>query len=214
MIRIIKDLLKRTLKRACLSYEEMSTILYDCEAIVNSRPLTYIAEDLTQLAPLTPKMFLQEISQNETPDLDKLEIDLSKRMRYRQSLRNNLRKRFRSEYLGQLFRRKIKGGHVPVKEGDVVLLGQNNLKRLDWPLARVIKIFPGRDGIVRVVKVKTATGELVRPVQRLYSLEMSSGARETHDKADQIKEDSEKVPHEEFRTRSGKLVKTPDRFKD
>jgi len=39
--------------------------------------------------------FLQETSQNEIPDLDKLEVNLNKRMKYRQSLQDNLRKRFR-----------------------------------------------------------------------------------------------------------------------
>lgn len=81
--------------------------------------------------------------------------------RIRQSLQNDLRKRFRSEYLGQLSRRKIKGGYVPVKEENIILLDQDNLKRLDWPLTRIIKVFSGKDNIVRVVKVKTATGELV-----------------------------------------------------
>lgn len=113
-------------------------------------------------------MFLQEAPRFEIPEIDRLDVNFNKRMRYRQNLRDYLRKRFRSEYLGQLSRHKIKSICPPIKEGDIVLLGQDNLKRLDWPLARVIKVFPGRDGVVRVVKVKTATGELVRSVQRLY----------------------------------------------
>lgn len=177
-MKIVKDLLKRTLKKACLSYEEMNTILCDCEAIVNSRPLTYLAEDSTQLKSLTPMMFLQEVSQYEVPDLDEMEINLNKRMRYRQNLRDNLRKRFRAEYLGQLVRCKNKDTCTSLTEGHIVLLGQDNLKRLELPLAQVIKIFPGRDGVVRVAKVKTATGELTRPVQRLYPLESSSMAME------------------------------------
>ncbi|GBM83680.1 hypothetical protein AVEN_84252-1 [Araneus ventricosus] len=42
LIRIIKDLLKRVLGKAYISHEEMMTVLCDCEAIINSRPLTYI----------------------------------------------------------------------------------------------------------------------------------------------------------------------------
>lgn len=47
-------------------------------------------------------------------------------------------------------------------------------KRIDWPLGRVIKVIPGRDGEIRVVKIKTENGELVRPVQRLYPLEITT----------------------------------------
>jgi len=70
LVRLIKNLLKKTLKKACLSYEEMTTILCDCEAIINSRPLGYMADDSTQMKPLTPMMFLQETLHNEVPDLD------------------------------------------------------------------------------------------------------------------------------------------------
>ncbi|GFU33564.1 hypothetical protein NPIL_226021 [Nephila pilipes] len=38
---------------------------------------------------------------------------------------------------------------------------------------RVTEIFPGKDGITRLEKVKTTCGEKLRPVQRLYSLEIS-----------------------------------------
>lgn len=55
-----------------------------------------------------------------------------------------------------------------------MLIGSDQLKRLEWPLGMVIAAYPGADGRVRVVRLKTATGEIVRPVQRLYPLEISS----------------------------------------
>ncbi|GFY38842.1 CCHC-type domain-containing protein [Trichonephila inaurata madagascariensis] len=82
-------------------------------------------------------------------------------------------KRFRIEYLGQL---REKTQHHwrsrPLTVGDVVVV-ENSLKnRTLWSLARVIQLIPGKDGHVRVARVKTETGELVRPVQRLYNLEL------------------------------------------
>ncbi|GFQ77780.1 hypothetical protein TNCT_327131 [Trichonephila clavata] len=56
--------------------------------------------------------------------------------------------------------------------GDVVVL-ENNLKnRTLWSFARIIELIPGKDGHVRVARVRTETGELVRPAQRLYNLEL------------------------------------------
>ncbi|GIY50195.1 hypothetical protein CEXT_449011 [Caerostris extrusa] len=43
---------------------------------------------------------------------------------------------------------------------------------------RVTEIFPGKDGVIRLVKVKTASGEKLRPVQRLYSLEINAVSSE------------------------------------
>ncbi|GFV90460.1 integrase catalytic domain-containing protein [Trichonephila clavipes] len=82
-------------------------------------------------------------------------------------------KRFRIEYLGQLreqtqHHRKLR----PLTVGEVVVV-ENSLKNRNlWSLARVIQLIPGKDGHVRVARVKTETGELVRPVQRLYNLEL------------------------------------------
>ncbi|GFT97802.1 integrase catalytic domain-containing protein [Trichonephila clavipes] len=70
LVRVIKELLKRTLGKAILTYEELLTVLCDCEAVVNSRPLTYVSEDPNDLIPLTPSLFLNGKSSYDTVDLD------------------------------------------------------------------------------------------------------------------------------------------------
>ncbi|GFX72947.1 integrase catalytic domain-containing protein [Trichonephila clavipes] len=42
-------------------------------------------------------------------------------------------------------------------ENQLVLLKDPNTKPLDWPMGRILEVFPGRDGLVRVVNVKTST---------------------------------------------------------
>ncbi|GFT19370.1 hypothetical protein NPIL_29051, partial [Nephila pilipes] len=39
---------------------------------------------------------------------------------------------------------------------------------------KITETFPGKDGIVRLAKVRTASGEILRPMQRLYSLEINA----------------------------------------
>ena len=51
--------------------------------------------------------------------------------------------------------------------GDVVLVVEDNAPRGRWPIARVSKLFPGSDGRVRSVELKTASGTYVRPVAKL-----------------------------------------------
>ena len=55
--------------------------------------------------------------------------------------------------------------------GDLVLVQDEELKRGKWPLARVTKILPGKDDVVRVVEVKTKSGVYTRPVAKLFRLE-------------------------------------------
>ncbi|GFS32072.1 integrase catalytic domain-containing protein [Trichonephila inaurata madagascariensis] len=70
---------------------------------LNLRPLTYLSKDLDELSALTPSMFLQEIRKVEIPDVDMIDSKrLNKRCAYRQKLRQDLRNRFRNEYIGIL----------------------------------------------------------------------------------------------------------------
>ncbi|KAK2575201.1 hypothetical protein KPH14_012609 [Odynerus spinipes] len=232
---LLKRLLRRTLKRSCLNYEEMLTVLLDCEAVINSRPITFMSNDKQEVVPLTPAMFLQEIKEIGVLDLDRIENRrLEKRYAYRQRVKDDLRRRFRNEYLGALVHResKIKRSNN-VKIGDTVLIGSDNVKRLDWPVARVKDVITGKDNKVRVVRLSTSAGELIRPIQRIYPLElrcdsdanvdsilidkykkctdpqMLDKTRDVTDKSGSCIGDSEKPS---VVTRSGRKVKQPKRL--
>ncbi|ENN78854.1 hypothetical protein YQE_04685, partial [Dendroctonus ponderosae] len=66
-----------------------------------------------------------------------------------------------------------------VQVGDIVLVGNDQEKRIHWPLGRVVQLFPGKDGQVRLVKLLTERGQLMRPIQRLYPLECTANSSGT-----------------------------------
>ncbi|GBN35463.1 hypothetical protein AVEN_125646-1 [Araneus ventricosus] len=87
----MQDLLKKFLGQAQLLYEEMVTILCDCEALINSRPLTYVSES-EHLVLISPSSFLQDIKEWSTPDIDAIDHkSLNRRIKYRQNLQKDLR---------------------------------------------------------------------------------------------------------------------------
>ncbi|XP_074037922.1 uncharacterized protein [Leptinotarsa decemlineata] len=149
------------------------TTLCDCEAIINAKPSTYISDE-DNLKPLSPSMFISDISTSETPDFDIIDRHhLVKRHRYLQKIRDGLRNRLRKEYLAELVhtgQRKIGSSKI----GDVVLVSSNNVKRINWPIGKVLEIYPGNDGIPRIAKIKVNSGELIRPFQRLHPLEVTT----------------------------------------
>lgn len=172
--RLLKHLLRRALGRSGLNYEEMLTGLCDSEGIIKSRPITYLSDAVTEFVPLTPAMFIQDIKEIRVPDCHSIEHhQLAKRFRYRQKLKDALRQRFRSECLGELQHHVSRSRELrELKVEDVVLVGDDHSKRLNWPLARVKGLITGKGGKCRVARVITSTGELTRPIQRLYLLEM------------------------------------------
>lgn len=217
LIRSIKDLLKRMLGHSKLNYHQMETYLCEVEAVMNGRPLTYVSEDMEDLIPLTPSMFLQDVTTTDLPEMEVLNSQgLQKKYKEMMKLREALRERFRKEYLSQLVQRGSTKKCEEFKVGDVVLVGSDNQKRLQWPMAKIVELFPGKDNEIRVARVKTQGGFLVRPLQRLYPLEMSSQeafplvpvplpvpAAEAV-KMPEIKSDS--------RSRFGRKIVVPDRF--
>ena len=62
--------------------------------------------------------------------------------------------------------------------GDAVLLKSENKNRGWWPLGIVEETYPGKDNVVRAVRVKTSTGSLERAVQQLYPMELHCDVNE------------------------------------
>ena len=57
-VRSVKLCLKIILGKAFLNYEELQTFLTEAEAVLNSRPLTYVHVDSGDPSPLTPALIL------------------------------------------------------------------------------------------------------------------------------------------------------------
>ena len=51
----------------------MNTVLVDCEAIINSRPITFMPDSESEIRPLTPADYLQVIKEIGVLDLDHIE---------------------------------------------------------------------------------------------------------------------------------------------
>ena len=87
MIRAMKRCLKKTIGRANITYDELTTIVTETEMILNSRPLSYVStEDIEE--PLTPShllvgrrlLSLPAASEERPPEVS--QDALSKRVRY------------------------------------------------------------------------------------------------------------------------------------
>ena len=63
--------------------------------------------------------------------------------------------RWQNEYIASLSKNK-RAENKEVKEGDVILILNERHSRQAWPIARVTKVFPSKDGIVRSIECKMA----------------------------------------------------------
>ena len=182
LVRSVKEVMYGLVKDHILTDPQLYTLATEAESIVNGRPLTYISEDPTDLQALTPNHILLGRHRNWASIKDVSELDLFSRKKYKQvqALASQFWTRWRGEYLPTLTTRP-KGWRKTIpnfKAGDLVLAAEDDLKRGSWPLARVVTVRPGTDGVVRVAEIRTKKGVYTRPVAKLYQLEDSQGGED------------------------------------
>ncbi|XP_063758758.1 uncharacterized protein LOC134877255 [Eleginops maclovinus] len=120
---------------AKLTHEILTTFMAEVSAILNARPLVPVSTDPDSPFILTPATLLtQKVSALPPPKGEFDEKDLyGKQWRQVQSLANTFWHRWRTEYLPTLQkRRKWEKEKRNLKEGDVILLKNDQLQRNDW----------------------------------------------------------------------------------
>lgn len=96
----------------------------------------------------------------------------SKQWRQVQAFADEFWRRWRQEYLHTLqTRRTWTETKINAKEGDIVLLRdcQNTHTHNKWPMAKITAVFPGMDGRVREVQLKTSEQGTLQTFQRPIS---------------------------------------------
>lgn len=155
----------------CLDEESFRTLLCEVEAVINSRPLTTVSGEPDDLEPLTPNHILTTKSNVILPPpgkFQKNDVYMRRRWRRVQYLANLFWTRWKKEYLVVMQeRRKWQHPQRSLVEGDVVIIREENVPRNAWSLARVVRVEPDAQGLIRSVVVKTRETTLRRPINKL-----------------------------------------------
>lgn len=175
-VKSFKSHFRRIVGKALLTYEEIVTVTTRIEACLNSRPLTRLTDDPNDLSALTPGHFLigGEIIAPPTEDLLNTNSNHISRWKLLQKIQQEFWRRWSNEYLHTLQQRvKWMVKKEEVKVGDLVLFKEDDQPPLNWKLCRVQELIKGADNYVRVVKLKTATGFLNRPIVKIIPLPLT-----------------------------------------
>ena len=75
------------------------------------------------------------------------------------------------EYLPQNnVRSQLNKSQTKIEVADMVWLIEDNVKRSQYRMARIVEKYPGKDGVVRSALIKTLEGTLKRPLVKLAPL--------------------------------------------
>ena len=204
MVKSTKRCLRKMVGQAKFSYDEMLTAIVEIEAIINSRPLTFLNSDDPE-EPLTPSHLLVgrrvlSLPDNLTyfaPEDETFEVtdeSLQRRAKHLNSVLNHFWKRWSKEYLLDLRdahrQQKIGGTSAPVQIGDIVLVHDQDHPRGFWKMARVERLITGRDGLARgaALRLPSKNGQpttLQRPLQLIYPLEITQAEHHPMNRSDE-----------------------------
>ena len=177
MVKSAKRALYQILGQADVTDDELETAFVQAESFLNSRPLTGPSDDVVDGPCLTPNHFLIGRANPgnvlESCDKDLAHLHPSKRWKYVQLLTQHFWIRWQRELLHTyITRSKWKLDQPNVKIGDLVMvLDPISVLKRSWRLGRITKTYPGKDGRVRVVDVKTEGKVYRRPVNKLCLLD-------------------------------------------
>ncbi|XP_062121532.1 uncharacterized protein LOC133835556 [Drosophila sulfurigaster albostrigata] len=176
-VKSFKALFYKATSTSKYTFEELSTLLAKIEACLNSRPISPMSEDPSDLLALTPGHFLiggPLISVLEPP-INQPATSILNRWQRLKALHQQFCFRWKDEYLKELHKRtKWQSPTRNLRIGDMVVIKEDNLPSNEWRLGRVLTTCPGTDSKVRVVDVLTARGTIRRPVAKLILLPMDS----------------------------------------
>ena len=170
LIRSVKTALTVVLREQAPKEETLLTILTEVEHSVNSRPLTHVSVDPRNIEALTPNHFLLGISSGQIriSRCDAQNVCTRKQWEIAQNFANALQRRWIREYLPSLIpRKKWHEKSEVIKINDIVLIFDNNLERKQWRKGVVTRVFPGKDGQIRLAEIKTASGLHLSPTRKL-----------------------------------------------
>ncbi|XP_065081815.1 uncharacterized protein LOC135704281 [Ochlerotatus camptorhynchus] len=144
-VKSAKTHLLKEIGNTNLAYEDMLNLLAQVEMCLNSRPLTPLSSEPSDLEALTPGHFLEQTQRHL----------------------QRIWARWYPEYLQQLQSRAVQDCKSPskIEIGWLAVIKDDCLPLAQWPPGKIVKVHPGKDGIVRVVTLKTASSDnVMQPV--------------------------------------------------
>ncbi len=194
LVGIIKSSLRKSIGRNFLRYEQFTTLLVEVEAVINTRPLTYLYNDVDSNTILRPIDFLIFQGDLGTLDFDEESDDPEyipsldsgvKLLEFWKQTQRHLDSFWNiwlSEYLTSLRERFQLFHHSPRVTSDfdptintIVLIEEEGISRGSWKLGRITQLFKSNDGLIRSAQIQLPNQKLIkRSLKLLYPLEMNA----------------------------------------
>ena len=177
LVKSCKMALKKAIGEQVLTPFELYTCLLEVANLVNQRPIGRIPNDPDDGSYLCPNDILLRRSSSHVPQGPFRETKNPRlRVEFVQKIVDSFWKRWTRDVFPSLIpRKKWNAEKRNVRVDDFVIVQTPNAIRGNWNIGRIVDVYPGQDGKVRNVRVKTTAGVYDRPVTKNAVLHPAEG---------------------------------------
>ncbi|XP_058822939.1 uncharacterized protein LOC131684259 [Topomyia yanbarensis] len=164
MVRSVKESMKALDDGRKLTDEILKTTVAEAADMINTRPLTYKPQEPAGEEALTPNHFLRGAVTSADLQVEPVSAAEALRNVYKraQYLSDRMWERWITEYLPTINKRsKWFDDKRQLSVGDLVFLVDGKIRK-NWRRGKIVEVFPGTDGTIRQVSVRTADEKLHR----------------------------------------------------
>ena len=172
-VHSVKSALRTTFGAQMVTEEVLRTVLIEIEGILNSKPLGYVSSDIADVDPVTPNLLIMGRHDAALPLVSYPDSDLHSKRRWRhaQILSDHFWKHYIKSYLPSLqTRHKWLQDKPDLQLNSIVMIVDSQLPRALWPVGKVTRLLPSKDGHIRTAAVTVKDKSYVRPVVHLIPL--------------------------------------------
>ena len=168
-MKTVKKALKKAIGDTVLAPFELYICLLEVANLVNQRPIGRIPNDPDDGTYLCPNDILLGRASSTVPQGPFRRTENPRhRFEFCQKIVDSFWKKWARDVMPHLvFRKKWHVRRRNVAVNDYVIVADSNAVRGKWNAGRVLEAFPGENGVVRNVRVKTATGTYTRPITKI-----------------------------------------------
>ena len=214
LVGMVKRSLRKATGRKHFTLEQLITLIAEIEAVLNSRPLTYVYGDLKSGFVLTPSHFLAsnrklgispfgDGNDHSDPEFQVVKNSATKLIEHWKKGPKHLDifwKSWRDEYLLSLRERNPLVHRQPRShsekeptEGSIVIVKDDNLPRSNWRIGKILRLIVSRDSKIRSAEIQLPGNIIMtRPVNHLYPLEVPENPDNSITESDVNKNDKPK----------------------
>ena len=197
LVKLCKQLIYKTIKTNVIDIREFEMLICETENIINKRPIAFLEslrqDDIEVPETITPEIivhgyelpcinlvpnFQPNPDVEMDPDFQLNPVDQAKSLHQKfKKVRKNLSTVYHKEFIAKLIYQAVDRSsrykpvtHDKISVGDVVLLVEDNTKRVNYPLAVVTKCFENDLGEVTNIMAKKAGKTVKRHVTSIIHL--------------------------------------------